>query len=62
MSERMAIFETLKYRVVKKDKSIEIREYQDFLLASTTSPINQCQDSVIMAVFDYISGQNDSKQ
>lgn len=58
----MALFETLKYRVVKKDKSIEIREYQDFLLASTTSPINQRQDSGFMAVFDYISGQNDSKQ
>lgn len=58
----MALFETLKYCVVKKDKSIEIREYQDFLLASTTSPINQRQDSGFMAVFDYISGQNDSKQ
>lgn len=58
----MALFETLKYRVVKKDKSIEIREYQDFLLASTTSPINQRQDRGFMTVFDYISGQNDSKQ
>ena len=28
----MALFETLKYRVVKKDKSIEIREYQDYYL------------------------------
>ena len=26
----MALFETLKYRVVKKDKSIGMREYQVF--------------------------------
>lgn len=58
----MALFETIKYRVVFKDKNIELREYDEILLASTKSFLNARRDSGFNNVFDYISGENDQKQ
>jgi hypothetical protein len=57
----MALFETIKYKVIKKDKSIEIREYEDILLASTKTNLNENQDSGFSNVFNYISGKNQEK-
>ncbi len=54
----MALFETIKYRLIKKDGRIEIRQYGDILLASTTSHINGNRDSGFNDVFDYIAGGN----
>ena len=58
----MALFETINYKVLKKDKKIEIREYDDILFASTRSLYNQSQDSGFMNVFNYISGENNQKE
>jgi hypothetical protein len=55
----MALFETIKYKRIKKDKKIEIRQYNDILLASTKSKINISLDSRFNDVFRYISGSND---
>lgn len=57
----MALFETIKYKVLSKDKNIEIREYEDILLASTKTILNENQDSGFNNVFDYISGKNQEK-
>jgi len=57
----MALFETIKFTVIKKDKNIELRKYDDILLASTKSNINFNQDSGFNNVFRYISGNNDQK-
>lgn len=58
----MGFFETIKYKVIKKTGRIEIREYDDFLLASTKSIINEKQDSGFMNLFNYISGDNDNSE
>ena len=58
----MALFETIKYKVIFKQKNIEVREYDDILLASTKSYLNTRRDSGFNDVFDYISGENDQKQ
>lgn len=55
----MALFETIKYKTIKKDKKIEVRLYDDILLASTKSGLNTSQDSGFNNVFRYISGNND---
>ncbi len=54
----MAIFESIPYDVVKKIRRIEIRNYHDFLLASTKTTPNRRSDSGFMNVFRYISGHN----
>ena len=58
----MALFETMKYKVIKKEKNIEIREYEDILLASTKTFMNEKQDSGFMNVFNYISGNNSKNE
>ncbi len=55
----MPLFETIPYEVVYKTKRIEIRSYENILLAQTTSHMNQRLDSGFMNVFNYISGEND---
>lgn len=66
MTERkgvnMPMFETIKYELVKRDGPIELRRYNDILLASTKTNMNQSQDSGFSNVFGYISGNNKSKQ
>lgn len=57
----VALFETIKYKVIKKDKNIEIRLYEDIYLASTKTAFNPNQDSGFMNVFNYISGNNDQE-
>ena len=52
--------ETIQYTVLHKDQSIEIREYNDILLASTRIDPNNYYDSGFNRVFQYISGQNES--
>ncbi len=54
----MALFETMKYTLIKKDRKIEIRKYDDILLASTKSEMSSTQDSGFSNVFRYISGNN----
>lgn len=54
----MGLYETLPYELVKKDGAFEIRKYNDFLLASTKTVINQRYDSGFSNVFNYISGRN----
>lgn len=58
----MALFETIKYKVLVKDKNIELREYEEILLASTKTILNEKRDSGFNSVFNYISGENDQKQ
>ena len=58
----MSLFETIKYKVIKKDKNIELREYDNFILASTKTMKNPNQDSGFNNVFQYISGQNSQKE
>lgn len=54
----MGLFETIKYKVVKKERRIEIREYEDILLASTRTVFNNARDTGFSNVFNYISGDN----
>ncbi|HKL47394.1 MAG TPA: heme-binding protein [Candidatus Izemoplasmatales bacterium] len=54
----MAFFETIHYTVIQKDGPIELREYDDILLASTQTPINIKQNSGFSRIFNYISGEN----
>lgn len=54
--------ETIPYKVLHKDGSIEIREYKDILLASTKTNPNNYGESGFNNVFQYISGQNDKNQ
>lgn len=58
----MALIETLPYEIIKEEGNIQVRAYNDFLLASTTTPQNQQQNSGFNNVFNYISGQNQSKE
>lgn len=58
----MRLFESIPYEVLKKEKNIEIRKYQNVLLASTETPINKNSDSGFMNVFRYISGDNKASQ
>jgi hypothetical protein len=52
--------ETIQYTVLHKEHSIEIRQYNDILLASTKIDPNNYNDSGFNRVFQYISGQNES--
>ena len=54
----MGLFETIRYTIIKKEKNIEIRQYDVFLLASTKTMANKQFDSGFMNVFNYISGEN----
>lgn len=56
----MALYETLQYTVIHDEGQIQIREYDNILLASTKTPINKYQDSGFNNVFQYISGNNKS--
>lgn len=58
----MGLFETMHYTIIKKNKRIEIRQYDDFLLAATKTTPNKRLDSGFMNVFNYISGENDTSQ
>lgn len=58
----MGFFETTKYKVLKKEGSIEIREYESFFIASTKTRIDSRQSSGFNNVFNYISGQNNRKE
>jgi SOUL heme-binding protein len=57
----MALIETLKYKVIQDDGHIQIRAYDNILLASTKTKHNSHQDSGFNQVFQYISGNNESK-
>lgn len=57
----MGLIETLKYKVIKADGHIQIRSYDNILLASTKTKQNARQDSGFNNVFQYISGHNQSK-
>ena len=58
----MAI-ETIKYQVLKKEDNIEIRAYDEILLASTKTSLNDRNNSGFNRVFKYITGENhDNKQ
>lgn len=56
----MALFETIPYKVIQREGQIEIRAYDDFLLASTKTKMNAKMDSGFNPVFAYISGQNEA--
>lgn len=58
----MALYETLKYRTLIKNGNIEIREYDDFMLASTKTQRDRTNSSGFSNVFNYISGNNRSKE
>ena len=56
-------YESAEYKVVEKDGNIEIREYPDLMLASTSTKFDaQGRDGSFMRLFRYISGANQSEQ
>lgn len=54
----MSLYESMPYEVIKKEKNIEIRKYDNVLLASTNTQMNKRLDSGFSKVFRYISGEN----
>lgn len=54
----MSLYETIPYQVIKKENKIEIRKYDNVLLASTKTYVNDRLDSGFSNVFRYISGAN----
>lgn len=54
----MALYETLKYQVVKHSNNMEIRQYDQFMLASTKTGKDKTMSSGFNNVFNYISGNN----
>ena len=58
----MGLYETLPYEVLEQHGHIELRKYDDFLLASTKTSPNKYGDSGFNNVFNYITGQNDKKE
>ena len=58
----MSLYESLPYQTIKKDGIIEIRKYNDFLLASTKTKTDNSQSSGFSNVFRYISGNNSQNQ
>lgn len=54
--------ETIQYKVLHKDHSIELREYSEILLASTKTNPNNYNESGFNRIFNYISGQNEANQ
>ena len=57
----MGLLETMPYEVLEKHKNIELRIYPEFTLAETKTDINEKMDSGFMNVFNYISGQNETR-
>lgn len=57
----MSLYETIPYEVLKKEGNIEIRKYDNVLLASTKSQMNQKYDSGFSNAFRYISGANEKQ-
>ena len=56
-------YETAEYEVIEKDRSFEIREYPDLMMATTTMNTSlQGRDGSFMRLFRYISGSNDKQQ
>jgi hypothetical protein len=59
----MSLFETAKYTVLKKEtKKIELREYATFYLANTTVALDDKYNNGFNQVFNYISGENESRK
>ncbi len=59
----MPLFETVKYKTIKKEtKNIELREYSTFYLANTTVVLDNNYSNGFNQVFNYISGENESKE
>lgn len=58
-----AAYETAPYKVIESDGNIEIREYPDLILASTSARFQaRGNDGSFMRLFRYISGNNESSQ
>ena len=57
----MALYETLPYQVLESFGTIELRQYDDHMLASTKTTINRKEDSGFNNVFNYIAGANDKQ-
>ena len=54
-------YESAEYKVIETDGKIEIRQYPDLMLASTSSKIDaNGNDGSFMRLFRYISGANES--
>lgn len=58
----MGFFETLYYEIIKKEKNIEIRKYDNFSLATTITKMNRRYDNGFSKVFNYISGNNERNE
>ena len=57
----MAVIETAKYTVVRKDGNIEIRAY-DKLITAAVSDGDFIRDTGFTTIFNYISGDNEKKE
>ena len=59
----MSLFESAKYTVMNKEtRKIELREYPTFYIAKTTTSLDQNYNNGFNQVFNYIGGQNESKE
>lgn len=58
-----AAYESAAYEVVESDGEFEIRRYPDLILATTATKLDsQGRDGSFMRLFQFISGENESKQ
>ncbi len=57
----MSLYETIPFKVIKKEGKIEIRKYDQVLLASTKTENKNDKDSGFSNVFRYISGANEDR-
>jgi hypothetical protein len=58
----MSLYETIQYEVLETQGKIEIRRYDEFLLAATKSENDITKSSGFNNVFQYISGDNQEKK
>ena len=58
-----AAYESAEYKVIESDGKFEVREYPDLMLVATTTKLDaQGRDGSFMKLFNYISGENETKQ
>jgi hypothetical protein len=56
-------YESAEYAVLESDRSFEVREYPDLMMATTGMGVeSQGEDGSFMRLFRYISGTNDANQ
>lgn len=58
----MSHYETPTYRVILKDESIELRDYQKFWIVKYTASAGRDADAAFQTLFSYIQGYNQTSE